>query len=662
MEEHMIIEGSDYSKQGEVKRTIVDLIDVETGEFVNAIDILTEEKYRDKAVFAKMKETLVLAQKTGIHKYVCAICNQPVRLNSRQYPGRDYVSNFFSHFSHSDECPAKTSSTGSISAQTKILVNNFKRSDIHAEMSSRFTDFLKVTPNINDLRFIHNPDESHTSENMTSDIEFTFQDSTRVGIDFQLYTTFTSKIFEKSFKSKKANRCSMWIFPFFSPTQQAICARDIYYGNRRNVFVFDSREYYTNNVSGLNSFRSFAPNYPEYKYAQEESEKQNKLILNCFWQIPTIQDGKLKIEWRNKLVSLEELTFDLETGDIFYHDSDEDFKRVMDSELYASLLKWEEEVRIRWEQFENTVAKREEKQNYDPNETAEQRKIRILTSRIENGERLIAFRDKSINKIGFKLGDVIIIKPQFHKVWRFDENNVSIIQLSPNGKIGAINLLGKRVFNVKYEGLGHLVKDLYVYKADNLRGLISLERGEILPAKYLGFKKLTEDRILIHNGYYKKVWGSGWDPSTRSYEYYLRGWEKIHKGYRIADLNGEFISKSYNIIRHISEDYLYAEEWKGQLVLLDVDGNVINPDFKINLSDINIKINAIGDELVFLSYDKPDEEGNKSKVCSFTGDILYTSKEYDKVLPFDDVSFEAFCDKRRLLISKTDGGIIAEFE
>ena len=38
----MTIEGSDYSKQGELKRTIVDLIDVENGEFVNAIDILTE--------------------------------------------------------------------------------------------------------------------------------------------------------------------------------------------------------------------------------------------------------------------------------------------------------------------------------------------------------------------------------------------------------------------------------------------------------------------------------------------------------------------------------------------------------------------------------------------------------------------------------------------
>ena len=378
------------------------------------------------------------------------------------------------------------------------------------------------------------------------------------------------------------------------------------------------------------------------------------MILNCFWQIPRIQDGKLKIEWRNKLVSLEELTFDLETGDIFYHDSDEDFKRVMDSELYASLLKWEEEVRIRWEQFENSISKREEKQNYDPNETADQRKIRILTSRIENGERLSAFRDPSSRKIGFKLGDIIIIKPQFHKVGRFDENHISIVQLSPNGKVGAINLLGKRVFNVKYEGLAHLVKDLYAYRVDKLRGLISLERGEVLPPKYLGFVKVSDDRILIHNGYFKRVWDSVWDPYTRSYGDYPIGKELVHKGYRIADLNGVFISKSYNIIRRLSEDYLYAEEWKGQLVLLDVDGNVIYPDFKINLSDKNIKINAIGDDLVYLRYDKPDAEGYKAKVCSFSGDILYASKEYDKVPPFDDISYEAFCDNQRLLISKSN--------
>ena len=45
-----------------------------------------------------------------------------------------------------------------------------------------------------------------------------------------------------------------------------------------------------------------------------------------------------------------------------------------------------------------------------------------------------------------------------------------------------------------------------------------------------------------------------------------------------------------------------------------------------------------------------------------SGLLVDTSKEYDKVLPFDDASYEAFCDNQRLLISKIDGGIITELE
>ena len=658
MEEHKITEETDYIKQEEVKRTITDLIDVETGEFVNAIDLLTEDIYRDKGVFAKMKETLILAQKTGIHKYICAICNQPVRLNSRQYPGRDYVSNFFSHFSYSNECPAKTSSGGNTGAQTKSLINSFRKSDVYDGMSRRLIGFLEASSEVTDLGYALNSDESGTSSNLASDIEFTFKDSAKIGIDFQLYTTFTSKIFGKLVKAKKANRSFMWIFPFFSPTQQAICARDIYYGNRRNVFVFDSSEYYTDNASGLNSFKSFAPKYPDYKYAQEESEKANKLILNCFWQYPRIEDGKLTIEWKNKLVSLDELTYDQATGDVFYHDSDNDFKSVMDSEVRESLLKWEEEVRIRWDEIDEVLAKRDNSV-INPNETREQQKLRILKTRIEYGEKLTAFLDKSIGKVGFKLGDDVIIRPQFHKVGRFDENLIVAIRATPNGKVGAINILGKRVFNLKYEGISHLVKDLYVYKSDKLRGLISIERGEILPAKYLGFAKLSEDRILIHNGYPKKVWGEYWNKDSHSYEHYLRGWEMVHKGYRISNLNGEFVSKSYNIIRRLSEDYLYAEEWKGQRVLLDVDGNVIYSNFNINLSDKNIKVNAIEDELIFISNIKPDSEGCKTKICSFDGDTIYSSTEYDMVLAYDDISYEVHLGKLSGLISKADGSVIS---
>lgn len=638
MEKHIMIEESDYTEQREVKRTIVDLIDIETGEFVNANEILSDEKYNDKAIFAKIKETLILAQKTGIHKYTCAICNQPVRLNSRQYADCGHISNFFSHFSYSNACPAKTASKGSITAHTKMLINRFKKSDVHETISKRLVALLSEVSDVTDLRFMNVSDEETFSDNQTFDVEFTYKDTTDVGIDFQLYTTFASKIFHKSYLAKKLNRCTMWVLPFFSPAQQAICAKDIYYRNRRNVFVFDSKEYYTNNASGLNSFKSFAPQYPDYRYAQEESIKAGRLMLNCFWQVPSLQDGKFKIEWHNRLVTWEELSFDKETGDIFYHDSDKDFNNTMDSELHETLLKWEEEIRIRWAKFENVIAEREAEATFDPNETKEGRKLRLLKSRIENGERLTAFIDKSIGKVGFKLGEDIIIKPQFHKVKRFDENYISVVKLSPNGKVGAINLLGKRVFNCKYDGLDHLVKDLYVYTSDKQRGLISLEKGEVLPPRFLGFVKVSEDRILIHNGYHKTKWGNG---------------EKVHRGYRVSDLNGTFISPSYNIIRRLSEDYLYGEGWKGQLVLMDVDGNIIYPDFQLNLSNRNIKVNAIVDEVMYLSYETPDKHGCKTKVCTFDGKTLYSSTKYDKVLPYDDSSYEAFIGEKSEIIVKS---------
>jgi hypothetical protein len=200
-------------------------------------------------------------------------------------------------------------------------------------MSERLAHFLAASPDIANLQLGNVDSWARSSETTIAEIEFTFK-GVKVGVDFQLYTTFVSKILEKSLRIKKQKTCSIWLFPFFSPTQQEMCAKDIYYGNRRNVFVFDSRHYYTDNVSELNSFKGLVPQYSDYKYAQEESEKAGKLMLNCFWQIPTVKDGTLQIGWRHKLVAFDELTFDKETGDVFYYDSDKEFEHSMDSDLY----------------------------------------------------------------------------------------------------------------------------------------------------------------------------------------------------------------------------------------------------------------------------------------------------------------------------------------
>ena len=92
------IESGDYEYQDMVQRSIVDLIDVETGEQVDANEILNEDTATDKSVFSKIRERLILGQQKGIYKYVCAFCLQPVRLTSRRNKFQERNSNFFQHF------------------------------------------------------------------------------------------------------------------------------------------------------------------------------------------------------------------------------------------------------------------------------------------------------------------------------------------------------------------------------------------------------------------------------------------------------------------------------------------------------------------------------------------------------------------------------------
>ena len=100
-----IIREQEYSDAA-TQRTIIDLIDAESGEFIDAnmLDTMTE------AELTELKELQSLAKKSGKYKYVCAVCGQPLRLDSRHYASRRYKSYFFSHYSNGDDCPLKTSS------------------------------------------------------------------------------------------------------------------------------------------------------------------------------------------------------------------------------------------------------------------------------------------------------------------------------------------------------------------------------------------------------------------------------------------------------------------------------------------------------------------------------------------------------------------------
>ena len=93
------------------------------------LDTMTE------AELSELKELQSLAKKSGDYKYVCAVCGQPLRLDSRHYASRKYKSYFFSHYSTSEGCPLKTSSDAVDPVRSTIKwYSKFKESPLHKDM------------------------------------------------------------------------------------------------------------------------------------------------------------------------------------------------------------------------------------------------------------------------------------------------------------------------------------------------------------------------------------------------------------------------------------------------------------------------------------------------------------------------------------------------
>lgn len=458
----MIVENLNYQDQDEVERTIVDLIDVETGEEVDANKLLTSE-VTNKEVFSKIRETLVLAQRKGKYQYVCAHCLQPVKLMSRFIRTRSRESNYFQHFNNSKDCPVKSSFNGDAIKQAVYGLEIFKQGHAHSMMSNTLRSFLEKDDQIHDIK----PVRGH-------DLGFFYNDI-HICIDFQLYSTYLTTIIDR-IKSVPDDSFGMWIFPYFSVMQQKICARDTYFKNKRNVFVLDSKQF----ADSLDTISC-----QNHKYAIEESVNNNELMLNCYWQKPVMIDGLLQIEWNCELVRFSDLKFDPVTKSVYYHDCDIDFYENSSEDVRLQVEEWEKKLDSLRKERDIILRKRSEdaEKTGRKGETKEERKIREIKERLVCGEPHECFYDSSIGKYGYKLGDTILIEAKYYDSFEFSENGLAIVRRSENGNCGAINLLGRNVIGFSYSSLHRLPNNFYIACRNRVYSLYS-DTGQLIKVNF----------------------------------------------------------------------------------------------------------------------------------------------------------------------------------
>lgn len=489
-----IIKEQEYSDSA-TQRTIIDLIDVESGEFADAnmLDTMTE------AELTKLKELQSLAKKSGKYKYVCAVCGQPLRLDSRQFVSKRYKSYFFSHYSNGDDCPLKSTYDAIDPIRSTInWYSHFKESSLHKDMCQKLMEVLATDKRFSEISSY--PTISIYGENVhwhKPDVAASFYGNQLV-FETLMYNTFLSSVIDKDSFYRMANSFLIWLFPHFSIDNQKMCEKDIYYTHRRNIFVFDSEDYYRSSTEP-DSTKPLKPEFigNGYLYAQEESLKRGRLMLNCFWQTPVVSYNGIKIEWHHKLVSIEELTFNAIRKDVFFHDCDYDFKEVSDDHKRKLIEDWERAKEERWSQVFQGIKERKERY-----EQAQSRKIareneQNVFSKVLAGE-VTPEPFESGGKYGFKVDNTVIIKPQYGKVSPF-RNGFAIV-INRRGKRGLINLRNERVIDIEYEVMSWIDKEsqeLLVYGSKGSFYICNTKGKKIIDYTLRGLKKVNGNFIIL---------------------------------------------------------------------------------------------------------------------------------------------------------------------
>jgi hypothetical protein len=125
----------------ETKRTIDEVLDVETGEIIKAEEFFKKPESEIVAYRSRLQRAI-----SGFEspKFRCAYCNQLLKLSGKS-TSRGKVS-FFSHLYDSQDCEIKTNGDLSKEEIEARKYGNVGESERHIRLKNEIADLLRSTP------------------------------------------------------------------------------------------------------------------------------------------------------------------------------------------------------------------------------------------------------------------------------------------------------------------------------------------------------------------------------------------------------------------------------------------------------------------------------------------------------------------------------------
>ena len=382
-----------------------------------------EERFINSRVFFRQNENeLILWRrnlqeeyKIGHARFICPECKQPVKISGYKfYKGKVC---FFAHFKDSDDCPYKTCTNRTKEEIERLKYSLVQESERHKRLKAVIASSLQ-----GEKSRAMGVDNVECEKRINSDIPYlkwrrpdvyAEYNGRKYVFELQLSTTFVSVIVDRDIFYRLNDYNIIWIFNFEDNEEYVnlynLMCKDIYYANKRNVFIFDAD-------------------------AEEKSKEKGELVLKCRW----LDENGV---WSpDKYVTLEMFQYDEEYHKPFIFDADK-----------AYLEKYPEYVERR-KQLENSreyllkALMERQKHEEELEKRRDEERTNLQLELLNNDKSVERFR--SGTKYGYQFDGTTILPAKYTSADAIGENGYA--QVGFNRKIGLVRKDGKEIVPVEY--------------------------------------------------------------------------------------------------------------------------------------------------------------------------------------------------------------------
>lgn len=461
------VESAKKTESHIVKRSILEIFDTKEGDIIDSESFFKRPEH-ELIRWRRIFEESILA---GEHRFICTNCRQDVKISGRKYE-RGQVA-FFSHLHDSDYCEIKTTtglSKEQIEARKYGLV---AESDRHKRLKRLIHEALEgyasrkkgVADIVEEKRVYSNlpymnwrkPDVIAKYNNLN------------IVFELQLSTTFISVVVQRDIFYRLNDFFIIWVFNFDNNQKYVdltnLMCKDIYYANKRNVFIFDAE-------------------------AQQASEEKEELVLKCNWLDTdnTWHYSPTKGNGDGILITIDELKYDKETAKPYYFDAETPYYEIH-PEVKERIQK---EERSKQQMIDDLLARASREA-----EEAIVKRDNALKLMLENDGHVSPFKEG--NKYGFKYNNVVLVPAKYSSYSEFGNNGM--YKVSFNRHHGLIDKYGNELFACDYLDFHRLSNGLIV--AESTSGFFISGIGRISersPHDTISLRELSPELfVILHN-------------------------------------------------------------------------------------------------------------------------------------------------------------------